>query len=394
RTHARDFKLNFRVVRDRHGSFARKIGATMTPEAFVVDATGRIRYHGRIDDQFVARRLRNANPSGTELRDAIAAVLEGDEVAARYVEAVGCPIPEPPAAVGHPTYTKDVALILQKNCLECHRRGQVGPFALETYEQARKRATDIATVVEDRLMPPWKASPHFGGKFQDARLLPEEGSSTLVTWADYGVTERSRAGGRGSPPTSRRRPCSPRNGRSAPPTWWWTWAWSPPSPPSAATSIDASSSPPGWRRTSMSRRPSIGRATAGWSTISWRMSIPPGKPGSATRPIRVRDTPASAVPASPSTAPSAAGPPASRRPPTAPADRCPGAATSSPTSITPPAASPRPIGPGSDFTSHASRSTRLCTGSRPSTRGWSSPPASRIPRSRRPGRSRSTSSAM
>ena len=37
--------------------------------------------------------------------------------------------------------------------------GQVGPFPLETYEQARKRAVDLAAVVEDRVMPPWKAVP-------------------------------------------------------------------------------------------------------------------------------------------------------------------------------------------------------------------------------------------
>ena len=44
----------------------------------------------------------------------------------------------PPAA--RPTYCKDVAPIIQKNCQECHRPGQVGPFPLETYDQARKRA--------------------------------------------------------------------------------------------------------------------------------------------------------------------------------------------------------------------------------------------------------------
>ena len=39
-----------------------------------------------------------------------------------------------------PTFARDVAPILQANCQECHRAGQVGPFPLETYEQARKRA--------------------------------------------------------------------------------------------------------------------------------------------------------------------------------------------------------------------------------------------------------------
>jgi len=192
-THARDFDLKLAVTRDRQGSFARKIGATMTPEAFVIDAGGRIRYHGRIDDQFVARRVRNAAPSGSELKDAITAVLAGNEVKEPYVPAVGCPLPEVAAAKVRPTYCKDVAPILQKNCQECHRPGQVGPFALETYGQARKRATDIAAVVDDRSMPPWKAAPHVGVAFKDARTLPENEVATLVAWADAGAPEGDRA---------------------------------------------------------------------------------------------------------------------------------------------------------------------------------------------------------
>jgi hypothetical protein len=189
RAHARDFKLGLQIVRDRSGSFARKIGATMTPEAFVLDPQGKVRYHGRIDDQFVARRVRNPAPGGSELGDALAAVLAGKEVAVPHVAAVGCPIPEGPATVAHPTYTKDVAPILQANCQECHRPGQVGPFSLQTYEQARKRATDIAIAAEDRAMPPWKASTHVGVRFKDERVLGEKDIATIVAWAEAGAPE-------------------------------------------------------------------------------------------------------------------------------------------------------------------------------------------------------------
>jgi mono/diheme cytochrome c family protein len=189
RTHARDFKLTFRVARDRRGAFARKIGATMTPEAFLLDSRGHVRYHGRIDDQFVARRVRNATPGGGELRAAIEAVLAGKDVAVPHVAAVGCPVPEAPQIAANPTYSKDVAPILQRNCQECHRKGQVAPFGLETYEQARKRAADIASVVEDRGMPPWKASPHFGLKFKDERTLSEKDIATIVAWAEAGAPE-------------------------------------------------------------------------------------------------------------------------------------------------------------------------------------------------------------
>ena len=51
---------------------------------------------------------------------------------------------EPARRSDPPTFTKDVAPILQKKCQNCHRRDHVGPFSLETYEQARKRAADIA----------------------------------------------------------------------------------------------------------------------------------------------------------------------------------------------------------------------------------------------------------
>ncbi len=188
-THARDFGLKLPIARDRRGSCARKLGAKVTPEAFVIDSLGKIRYHGRIDDQFAARQKRNANPAASELKDAIVAVLSGKEVKPEQVEAVGCPLPEVAEIQGQPTFCKDVAPILQKNCQECHRPGQVGPFSLETYEQARKRASDISAVVEDRKMPPWKAAPHFGVPFKDARTLSDREIATISAWVEAETPE-------------------------------------------------------------------------------------------------------------------------------------------------------------------------------------------------------------
>jgi hypothetical protein len=71
-----------------------------------------------------------------------------------------------PAKKLAPTYTKDVAIILQSKCQNCHRRHQVGPFPLETYEQARKRARDIADVTEGRSMPPWKPTKGVGPRLK------------------------------------------------------------------------------------------------------------------------------------------------------------------------------------------------------------------------------------
>lgn len=88
-----------------------------------------------------------------------------------------------------PTYHRDVLPILQKNCQECHRPGQVAPFALLDYAQARKRADDIATVTEEREMPPWHASTTEGGPFRGARVLSDHDLKTLADWAAAGAPE-------------------------------------------------------------------------------------------------------------------------------------------------------------------------------------------------------------
>jgi hypothetical protein len=94
---------------------------------------------------------------------------------------------EPTRGAGAPTFTKDVAPILQQRCQSCHRRDQVGPFALETYEQARKRATDIAAVAEDRSMPPWKPTAGVGPKLKHDRSLPAKEIAVLQAWAKAGA---------------------------------------------------------------------------------------------------------------------------------------------------------------------------------------------------------------
>ena len=88
-----------------------------------------------------------------------------------------------------PTYHGEIARILQARCQECHRPGQVAPFALLTYEQARKRALDIAEVVRDRSMPPWHAATDEGGPFRDARVLPKAEIDALTAWAESGTPE-------------------------------------------------------------------------------------------------------------------------------------------------------------------------------------------------------------
>jgi hypothetical protein len=101
----------------------------------------------------------------------------------------GAPPPPPPPPTPTPTFTKDVAPILQRRCQNCHRRHQIGPFSLETYEQARKRSTDIAAVAGDRSMPPWKPARGVGPKLKHDQSLTAAEIATLEAWADAGAPQ-------------------------------------------------------------------------------------------------------------------------------------------------------------------------------------------------------------
>src|SRR5271154_360814 len=87
-----------------------------------------------------------------------------------------------------PTFNHDVAPILYKNCSNCHRPGEVAPFALLTYEDAAKRAKQIAAITQARVMPPWKATPGYGD-FLDERRLTDQQIATIRDWASHGAPE-------------------------------------------------------------------------------------------------------------------------------------------------------------------------------------------------------------
>src|SRR5262245_54857323 len=87
-----------------------------------------------------------------------------------------------------PTFSKDVAPILYKNCTTCHRPGEIAPMSLLTYKDARPHAKDMIDEVGDRNMPPWHADPRYG-KFANARGLTEDERSTILRWARGGAPE-------------------------------------------------------------------------------------------------------------------------------------------------------------------------------------------------------------
>ena len=93
-----------------------------------------------------------------------------------------------PAPARQPTFTKDVAPILQRSCQNCHRPGSIAPMSLLTYEDARPWARSIKNRVSQRQMPPWHVDRTIGiRKFKDDPSLSDAEVATVVGWVDAGA---------------------------------------------------------------------------------------------------------------------------------------------------------------------------------------------------------------
>ena len=94
-------------------------------------------------------------------------------------------IPNAPRDV---TYAKDVAPIIQDNCVRCHRPESVAPMSLQTYEEVRPWARVIMDRVVKRQMPPWPIDQSVGiTEFKNDPSLSEEQIRTIVDWVEGGA---------------------------------------------------------------------------------------------------------------------------------------------------------------------------------------------------------------
>jgi peroxiredoxin len=142
---ARQHGLDFPILKDLNNRVADLFAAERTPEVFVLDANRTVRYRGR-----------------------------------------SCT--RPPQADSPVTFAKDIAPLLNRRCVECHRAGEIAPFSLTTYKQAAGWADMILEVIDDGRMPPWHADPKHG-HFANDRRLPESEKRLIRDWVARGAPE-------------------------------------------------------------------------------------------------------------------------------------------------------------------------------------------------------------
>lgn len=186
----------FPIIHDKNGTLAAQYGATRTPEVFLVDSGGLLRYRGRIDDQF-APGVAKSRSTRDDLRIAIEQHMAGKRIAIPQTQALGCLIGRPKKLgvaskrLDAPKYHEDVLPMLIRNCVECHRSGDIGPFAMDRYDEVVGWAETMLETIEDRRMPPWHADAKIG-KFQNSRTISSADKQLLVEWIDAGMPEGDR----------------------------------------------------------------------------------------------------------------------------------------------------------------------------------------------------------
>lgn len=181
------YEIQFPVAKDYGNAVADQFQALRTPEVFVLDKSLKICYRGRIDNQYLPG-ISRAETTSHDLTNALDQVLSGKPVKVSRTEPNGCFIGRVKKTVGKTslTFCKEVSDVLNRHCVECHRKGEIGPFSLTDYDEVRGWADTILETIDDGRMPPWHASPKYG-KYANARFMSDADKKILRDWVGGGM---------------------------------------------------------------------------------------------------------------------------------------------------------------------------------------------------------------
>ena len=124
------------------------------------------------------------------MRKARAALILVRSAGAILLATVTGVVTTPGVAGAQVTFTKDVAPILHRSCVRCHRPGDIASMSLLTYAEARPWARAIKDRVVKREMPPWFLDRNIGiQKYKNDPSLSDEEIATIVRWVDAGAPQ-------------------------------------------------------------------------------------------------------------------------------------------------------------------------------------------------------------
>lgn len=181
------YEIRFPLAKDYNNKVADQFKAVRTPEVFVLDEQLNVKYRGRLDNQYLPG-ISRAETTSHDLKSALDQVLAGKPVEVASTKPNGCFIGRVKQAevTTSLTFCKEVAAVLNRHCVECHRKGEIGPFGLTDYDEVRGWADTMLETIDDGRMPPWHASPKYG-HYANARFMSEAEKQILRDWVAGGM---------------------------------------------------------------------------------------------------------------------------------------------------------------------------------------------------------------
>ena len=187
---ATDYDYDLPILKDEAQLIAASLDINRTAEVLVIDPDSwRIAYRGPVNNRVTYERQRK-EASEHYLVDALEAVIADAPIETPARAAKGCIVNlkglNNTAVNAEISYSETIAPILMENCVMCHQKGGIGPWAMTDFETVQGFAPTIREVIRTRRMPPWSADPEIG-TFHGARALSVEQKRQLVGWIEAGA---------------------------------------------------------------------------------------------------------------------------------------------------------------------------------------------------------------
>lgn len=187
RSAMQSLSVDIDVLMDTSQLVAKTLPFERAAEAVVVDpARMELLYHGAFD----RHSSRTARENDPYLQGVVEALLEGRPVPDQSPKSPGSPLELTglsPLQESPPDYSQDVAPILERHCVECHREGGSAPWAMDSHRAVQGWSSMIRETLLTRRMPPGQIDPEHADRFVDLHHISDEEMARLVTWIDNGA---------------------------------------------------------------------------------------------------------------------------------------------------------------------------------------------------------------
>lgn len=176
--HAQASNIDLPILVDETQLVSESLGVTQVGEILIIDpAKMNLTYRGNLEDLAGAESALNQLLAGQAVSPSTA-VNPG----AKITYAASASHAEQPVS-----YSQDIAPILQENCVQCHREGGIGPWAMSNHAMVQGWSAMMREVVMTKRMPPGQVDPHVGKELLQPMGLSTAELQKLVHWIDAGA---------------------------------------------------------------------------------------------------------------------------------------------------------------------------------------------------------------